>query len=153
MEPTRLEYDLTHIVSPDNRNGIEYEKLRVDYAWRQFDRYGHQRLQMLYFFLISSAFLCGAIINLHASQSLSSTRATDMIAMTGAILSVVFLALEIRTHTLYAISRRHLRALETTVLFPDGFREVNESSQRLRGILVEDSTKLHLIRYMVILPA
>jgi hypothetical protein len=136
-------YDLSHVEAPDNRSGIEFEKLRFEYAWRHFDMHARQRIQMFYFFLISVAFLCGALANAANSQRQEFVQFASLISIAGLAISLVFLALDMRNRALYSISRRHLQALEVNVLYPEGFRDLYEDPQnrsgRVSGIMIEDT--------------
>jgi hypothetical protein len=148
-------YDLSHISSPDNRNGIEFEKLRFEYAWRHFDMHARQRLQMFYFFLISVAFLCGVVVSISNSQRPELAGLKSIVAGAGLALCLIFLALDVRNRELYSISRRHLKAIETNILYPDGFREIFEDQKRragrVRGIMVEDGGRNYL-RHKFLVP-
>jgi hypothetical protein len=155
--PQTDKYDLHHIEDPENRNGVEFEKLRFEHAWRHFDMHARQRIQMFYFFLISVAFLCGAFANVSSSQNSELARLSLLVAVAGFAISLVFLALEVRNRVLYSISHRHLKALEENILYPEGFREVYENrakqSGRLRGILIEDAARRFLLlRHSFLLP-
>lgn len=148
-------YDLSHIASADNRNGVEFEKLRFEYAWRHFDMHARQRLQMFYFFLISVAFLCGVVVSASNSQKSELSGLTSIVAGAGLIYCLIFLALDIRNRELYSVSRRHLKALEANVLYPDGFREIFEDQKnkvgRIHGIMIEDGGKSYL-RHKFLIP-
>ena len=151
------QYDLQHIIDTDNRSGIEFEKLRFEYAWRHFDMHARQRIQMFYFFLISIAFICGAFANLANSQKDELALLAPYIAVAGLVVSLIFLALDFRNQALYSISRRHLKAIEKNVLYPDGFRELFENptdkSGKITGIMLENSLGPYwLFRHKFLIP-
>jgi hypothetical protein len=155
--PTGNKYDLGHIESPNTSSGIEFEKLRFEYAWRHFDMHCRQRLQMFYFFLISVAFLCGALANVETGHKPDAARLLFFIPVAGIAISIVFFLLDARNRALYSISCRHLEALERSVLYPDGFRELPgiaaAHSRRLKGILIEDAAaRSRYLRHRFLIP-
>jgi hypothetical protein len=150
-------YDLAHIEAADNRSGIEFEKLRFEYAWRHFDLHAKQRIQMFYFFLISVAFLCGAIVSSANSQKPEFSQLPLVAAGVGLAISFIFLALDARNRALYSISRRHLKTLEANVLYPTGFREIFENptnrTGRVVGVMIEDeSHRAGFFRHKFLIP-
>ena len=150
-------YDLRHIDGAATSSGIEFEKLRFEYAWRHFDMHARQRMQMFYFFLISIAFLFGVVASLVNIQRADLAPIPAIIAIVGFAISVIFLLLDTRNRALYSISCRHLEALERNVLYPDGFRELfaipEQESGRVRGIMIEDATtRFRLFRHKFLIP-
>ena len=154
--PRSSKYNLRHIEVPNSSSGIEFEKLRFEYAWRHFDIYSRQILQMFYLFLISVAFFCGALANVMNSQRSDAVQISSFIAIVGFAISLIFLAFDTRSRGLYLISRRHLEALEWNVLYPDGFRELfdnpTERIGRVEGIMIEDAKHQRLLRHKFLIP-
>jgi hypothetical protein len=150
-------YDLRHIEEKTGSNGIEFEKFRFEYAWRHFDIHCRQRLQMFYFFLFSAAFLCGALATAETNQKTDVAQLSTAIPIVGITISVIFFFLDCRNRALYSISCRHLEAIERNVLFPEGFREIfenlNEPSDRVKGILIEDAIgRSRFLRHKYLIP-
>ena len=147
-------YDLKHITDPNDRNGIEFEKLRFEYAWRHFDFHAKQRTQMFHFFLISVTFLAGAYGALGSSQAQAINQLAPPIAIAGLIVSLIFMGLDFRNVQLYRRSQRYLIALEKQVLFATGFRQLFHEGKELRGIMFDDAVDRpwHCLRHGFLIP-
>lgn len=154
--PENSPYDLQHIVAPTTSSGIEFEKLRFEYAWRHFDIYSRQILQMFNFFMISTAFLYGAFASVANSHRSDYVPIASVIAMIGLAVSLIFLAFDWRSRKLFMISRRHLEALERNILYPEGFREIYanpaQPGSRVKGIMIEDAERVRIIRHSYLIP-
>jgi len=119
--------------------------------------HARQRVQMFNFFLISTAFLSGALANVGSGQRPDVAHLSSVIPIFGFAISLIFLLLDFRNRNLYAISCRHLLALEKSVLYPEGFREIFENPEtqtgRVTGIMIEDAIgRSWSLRHKFLLP-
>jgi hypothetical protein len=133
---------------------IEFEKFRFEYAWRHFEIYSRQILQMFNLFLITVSFLSGALVNVMNSSRQDLTQISSAVAMVGCAISMIFLIFDFRSRSLYSISRHHLEGLERNVLYPDGYREMYsiDPPNRLQGILFADRMARPLLRHKYLIP-
>jgi len=89
------------------------------YAWNWFALHSAQRMQLVNFWLVAVAFLVAAFVQ--ASTSNLTTVAIGVCAA-GAVSSIAFLLLDVRTRALVQVAERALAALESE-MSPAGTRE------------------------------
>lgn len=103
---------------------------RHTYAWNWFALHSAQRMQLVNFWLVAVAFLGTAFVQARVSN-LAFVAAGVCIA--GAVSSVAFLLLDIRTRGLVQVAERALIAMEDEMLpadAPEEFRLVRNADRR-----------------------
>ena len=96
-------------------------KLALDYAWGWFSLHSSQRMQLMNFLILSLALTTAAYAGAIGNKKYWVAAA---IAISGALLCVVFERLDIRTRELVQVSEPTLAALETEVRRRAGLAEL-----------------------------
>jgi len=96
----------------------EILKLRFDYAWKYFEFHAKQRTTMYNFFLLFSAIIIGALINLINKQGTGSTLPI-ILSILGFLMTLAFVFLDRRNEELVHLAELVLKNLEETYLFKD----------------------------------
>ena len=97
------------------------EQQSLDHAWAWFSLHAGQRLQMLYFWLISVAFLVSAYA---ASLGMTRPGLPFAIALSGMIISICFHRLERRTRNLVRYAEDALSELQDRLARDTGIEEM-----------------------------
>jgi hypothetical protein len=92
------------------------------YAWNWFALHAGQRLQLVNFWLVAVAFLATAYVQARASHM---TAIAFGVSVTGAVSSVAFMKLDVRTRQLVQVAENSLRYFEATAVAA-GMDEVTE---------------------------
>jgi hypothetical protein len=109
------------------RTIAEFEKMRLELAWRHFDLHAKQRTQMFHFFIILVPFLFGGCFILFKDREIIGSLPPIIASIGGGFLALLFLLLDQRNKQLYRVSQDALLLIESQVLFAD-FRPLKEVS-------------------------
>ena len=109
------------------RTLAEFEKMRLELAWRHFDLHAKQRTQMFHFFIILVPFLFGGCFILFKEREIVGSLPPIIASLGGGFLALLFLLLDQRNKQLYRVSQDALLLIENQVLFTD-FRPLKEVS-------------------------
>jgi hypothetical protein len=93
-----------------------------EYAWNWFALHAGQRLQLVNFWLIAVAFLASAFVQARMSHLFAVAIG---VSVTGAISSIAFIRLDIRTRQLVQVAENALRYFEANRV-ADGLDQVTE---------------------------
>jgi hypothetical protein len=108
-----------------NREEVELHKLRFDFAWKHFDFHAKQRTTMFQYFVTVAPLIVAAYFYFLKEKPVAYVpQSLFVIAVIGAVLSIVFGLLDVRNRDLYRISERNLHLLEKSYLYKtplDGF--------------------------------
>tara|TARA_R110001599_G_scaffold239465_1_gene438995 strand:+ start:372 stop:947 length:576 start_codon:yes stop_codon:yes gene_type:complete len=96
----------------------EIFKLRFDYAWKYFEFHAKQRTTMYNFFLVFSALIISALINLIDREDSGSTLPI-IFSFIGFLMTLAFVFLDRRNEELVHFAELVLKDLEKTYLFKD----------------------------------
>lgn len=118
---------------------LEFEKLRFELAWRQFDFHARQRTTMFHFFILLVPFLFGGCFFLFRDRQIFGICPAVAAAAAGAVLCIVFYLLDVRNKQLYRIGKGALKLLEQQFLFTP-FRPLDVSGGRYPGVVTQEGT-------------
>jgi hypothetical protein len=124
-------------------------KLQWQYAWEHFKFHAEQRTRMFNFFLIIIGVMLSAYGVFLGSENIGTTltRWSFLIPAFSAIVSTIFLALDVRNTQLLEYSEVILRILEKDELYPQPgwWEEIKEKRKIKAGILSrEELLKRHI---------
>lgn len=100
---------------------------RLDYAWKYFDFHAKQRTTMFNFFLIFTGLIVNGYVQLVKEKSFILA---IIIALSGVIITIAFVALERRNEELVHIAEDILKSLEEDILFTGYIRHVRYPNRR-----------------------
>ena len=102
------------------------------YAWNWFELHAGQRLQLVNFWLVAVAFLAAAFVQAKASHL---TAIAFGVSVTGAVSSLAFMRLDVRTRQLVQVAENALSVFEknNTAAGSDKAFELTKASERARG--------------------
>lgn len=102
------------------------------YAWNWFELHAGQRLQLVNFWLVAVAFLAAAFVQAKASHL---TAIAFGVSVTGAVSSLAFMRLDVRTRQLVQVAENALSVFEkgNTAAGADEAFELTKASGLARG--------------------
>ena len=102
------------------------------YAWNWFELHAGQRLQLVNFWLVAVAFLAAAFVQAKASHL---TAIAFGVSVTGAVSSLAFMRLDVRTRQLVQVAENALSVFEkgNTAAGADEAFELTKASRLARG--------------------
>jgi len=118
---------------------VEFEKMRFELAWRQFDFHARQRTTMFHFFVLLAPFLFGGCFFLFKDRQAFGVSPAIAAALAGAVLCIVFYLLDVRNKQLYRIGKGALKLVEQQFLFTP-FRPLDVSGGRYPGVMTQEGT-------------
>lgn len=90
-------------------NDADKSALPQGYAWNWFALHSGQRLQLVNFWLVAVAFLAAAFVQARSSHQVAIAFG---VALTGAVSSLAFMRLDVRTRQLVHVAEEALISLE-----------------------------------------
>jgi hypothetical protein len=125
-------------IDADGRAFVEFQKLRLELAWRHFEFHARQRTTMFHFFVLLVPLLIGGFFYIlrenvapgasaatTSALAANATTAATLVTAIGAVLSFVFLAFDMRNRQLYRMSQDNLRLLENDFLYAEAYTPLN----------------------------
>jgi hypothetical protein len=101
-----------------NKEEVELQKLRFDFAWKHFEFHAKQRTTMFQYFVTVAPLIVAAYFYFLKEKPVAYVpEALFVIAVIGAVLSIVFGLLDVRNRDLYRISEENLCLLEKSYLY------------------------------------
>jgi hypothetical protein len=97
----RCTYEAFDTGGEKGRTLAEFEKMRLELAWRHFDLHAKQRTQMFHFFIILVPFLFGGCFILFKEREIVGSLPPIIASVGGGFLALLFLLLDQRNKQLY----------------------------------------------------
>jgi hypothetical protein len=154
-------------IDADGRAIVEFEKLRLELAWRHFEFHARQRTTMFHFYILLLPFLIGGFFYILKQASVPSanvTAAATLVAFIGAVLSLVFWAFDVRNRQLYRVSQENIKLLESNFLYTRDYVPLTYQTSLgdqliFHGIINEEESRYRdgfwdaVIKHKLLMPA
>ena len=111
-------------IGSDPRAAVEFQKLRLELAWRHFEFHARQRTLMFNFFILLLPLLLAGFFYFLKNGSIQTANNpgfATLVALIGALLSGIFGLLDVRNRQLYQVSQGNLALIENNFLYPEGY--------------------------------
>ena len=154
-------------IGNDPRAAVEFQKLRLEFAWRHFEFHARQRTIMFNFFILLLPLLLAGFFYFVKDGSIQTTnnpRFATLVAVIGAILSGIFGLLDVRNRQLYQVSQDNLRLLENDFLYAQEYSPLRYKTKlgdevRFHGIITEEQARYgqgtynSIVKHKFLMPA